>query len=83
MDKITKILRALSSKEREAVLRIMMQLQRDYRQVPGVVALRGMQGWFRVRVGAYRIIFFVDPQSHAVDIRRITRRNEDTYKRLR
>ncbi len=65
------------------MLLIMEQIKRNYRQVPGVIALRGMQGWFRVRVGAYRIIFFVDPGSHLAEIRRITRRNEDTYKRLK
>ena len=60
----------------------MEQLRRDYRKVPGLKALRGMKGWFRVRVGDYRIIFTVDPTSGKAEIRRVTRRNEETYKRL-
>ena len=82
MDKIEKLLRALSSIEREAMLLLMEQLRKDYRKVPGLKALHGMKGWFRVRMGAYRIIFFVDPESKKAEIRRVTRRNEETYKRL-
>jgi mRNA-degrading endonuclease RelE of RelBE toxin-antitoxin system len=82
MDKIAKILRSLSSKEREAMFLLMEQLKRDYQKVPGIKALSGMKGWFRVRMGQYRIIFVVNSKTKAVEIRRITRRNEDTYKRL-
>ena len=82
MDRIEKIIRALSTTEREAMLLLMEQLRRDYRKVPGLKALRGMKGWFRVRVGDYRIIFTVDPTSKKAEIRRVTRRNEETYKRL-
>ncbi|MDD5102920.1 MAG: type II toxin-antitoxin system RelE/ParE family toxin [Candidatus Peribacteraceae bacterium] len=82
MDRIEKIIRALSTTEREAMLLLMEQLRRDYRKVPGLKALRGMKGWFRVRVGDYRIIFTVDPTSGKAEIRRVTRRNEETYKRL-
>ncbi|NOS67978.1 MAG: type II toxin-antitoxin system RelE/ParE family toxin, partial [Candidatus Peribacteraceae bacterium] len=55
----------------------------DYRKVPGIKALQGMKGWFRVRMGPYRIIFFVDPATKNVEIRRVTRKNERTYKGLR
>lgn len=82
MDKIEKLLRVLSSTEREAMLLLMEQLQKDYRKVPGLKALHGMKGWFCVRMGSYRIMFTVDPKSKKVEIRRVTRRNEKTYKRL-
>ncbi|MFH0769970.1 MAG: hypothetical protein V1926_01185 [Candidatus Peregrinibacteria bacterium] len=82
MDKIKKILRVLSPIEREATLLLMGQILHDYRKVPGIKALQGMKGWFRVRMGAYRIIFVVDPKTKSVEIRRMTRRNEGTYKRL-
>lgn len=78
MDEIEKILRALSPKEEEAMLLLMEQIKRDYRKIPGVLPLRGMKGWFRARMGSYRILFTVNP----VEIRRVTRRNESTYKRL-
>ncbi len=82
MDEIEKILRALTPKEKEAMLLLMEQVKRDYRKIPGVVALQGMKGWFRIRMGKYRIIFAVDPVTKKTEIRRITRRNESTYKRL-
>ena len=82
MDNIRKILQALSAKEREAMNLLMEQVKRDYRKIPGVKALQGMKGWFRVRMGQYRIIFFVDPETKEAEVRRITRKNEGTYKNL-
>lgn len=80
MDKIEKILRSLSAKEREAMLLLMQQLMTDYKKVPWVRPLKGMKGWFRARMGNYRILFSVDPKSKKVGIERISRRNERTYK---
>jgi|GEM_PF-463154 len=95
MDKIEKLLRKLSAKEQEAMLLLMQQIKHDFRKIPGIEALRGLKGWFRVRVGHYRIIFMVHPATKdptsphntglrgaRVEIRRITRRNEATYKHL-
>jgi mRNA-degrading endonuclease RelE of RelBE toxin-antitoxin system len=83
MDKIQKVLRTLSQKEREAIGLLMLQLKTDYTKVPGIVALQGMKGWFRVRMGRYRIIISVDPETKSVEIRRLTKRDESTYKRLK
>jgi len=82
VDKIEKLLRLLSGKEQEAMLLLMQQVKRDYRSIPGVKPLRGMKGWFRIRLGQYRIIFVVDPKTKKAEVRRVTRRNEDTYKNL-
>ena len=79
MDKIEKLLRTLSAKEQEAVLLLMQQVKLDYRKIPGVKALQGMKGWFRVRMRQYRIIFFMDPKTKKVEIRRVTRKNERSY----
>ena len=73
----------MSSKEQEAMKLLMEQLKHDYRKVPGVKALQGMKGWFRVRLGQYRILFVVDSKTKNAEIKRITRRNENTYKRLK
>lgn len=81
MDKIEKFLRSLSPKELEAVLFLQEQIKCDHRKVPGVKALSGMKGWFRVRMGNMRLIFVVDADQHA-EIKRITWRNEKTYKDL-
>jgi len=82
MDKIAKILKALSPKEREAMLLLMQQLKQDYKKIPGVKALKEKKGLFRIRLGQYRIIFKVDNKSKKAEIRRITRRNEHTYKNI-
>lgn len=82
MDEITKILRSLKPKEQEAMLLLMEQIKHDYRKIPGIKALQGMKGWFRIRMGSYRIIFVIDPKTKKAEIRRITRRNEKAYKNL-
>lgn len=83
MDEIEKLLRALNAKEHEAMLLLMEQIKADYRKIPGVQPLKGMRGWFRVRMGSYRILFVIDPKTKEAEIRRVTRRNEKTYKDLR
>lgn len=79
MDKIVKFLAKLSAKEYQAMVFLMSQIKRDYRKVPGVKALVGNKGFFRVRLGRYRIIFEV-LKDQSVEIRRITKRDESTYK---
>ena len=83
MDKIQKALRTLSRKEQEAIGLLMQQLKVDYTKVPGIVALQGMKDWFRIRVGRYRIIISVYPVSKKSEIRRLTKRDDNTYKRLK
>ena len=81
MDKIVKFLRRLPQKEYEAFLLLMEQIKRDYRKVPHLVSLSGMKNWYRVRIGRYRIIFYVHANGVA-EIRRITKRDEQTYENL-
>ncbi len=83
MDKIEKFLRTLSPKEQEALLLILQQLMQDPSKVPGIVALAGLKGMFRVRMGRYRLVFSIDSNTKAVTIVRVARRNENTYKRLK
>jgi mRNA-degrading endonuclease RelE of RelBE toxin-antitoxin system len=82
MNKIEKFLRSISRKDRDAILLVIVQLGRDATKVPGIVALTGMKGWFRVRLGRYRILFFVDPKTRSIEVKRITKRDERTYKNL-
>jgi mRNA-degrading endonuclease RelE of RelBE toxin-antitoxin system len=81
MDKLHKALQKLTRKERKAFLLIMQQLRNDYTKVPHCIQLQGKRGWFRVRIGQYRIISRVK-RGKEVEIRKITRRNEKTYKDL-
>lgn len=82
MDKIEKLVRSLNAKEREAMLLLMQQLQRDPRAIPGIMPLTGMKGWYRIRMGRYRILFTIDSKTKEMEIKRISKRNEKTYKGL-
>ncbi len=82
MDKIEKFLRSLNRKEQEAMSLLLEQLQRDPFKVPGILALQGFKGLYRVRMGRNRIIFSFDPQSKKLEIRHVGRRNESTYKKI-
>ncbi|MEK7523558.1 MAG: type II toxin-antitoxin system RelE/ParE family toxin [Patescibacteria group bacterium] len=84
MNKLEKALRKLRKKEQEAVLLTMMQLKLDFRKVPHVKALVGRKNWYRVRVGNYRIIFRVifEVKNSNVEIMRITKRDDNTYRNL-
>lgn len=80
MNNIEKFLRKLSKKEQEVFMLVFLQLKKDYSKVPHVKPLQGMKGWFRVRVGRYRIIFSVT--AGQVGIQRIRKRDEQTYRNL-
>ncbi len=80
MDKLWKALQKMSPTEQEMFLLLFTQLERDYTKVPHVLPLKGKKGWFRVRVGKYRVIFTV--MKGMVEIQRLTKRNEGTYRGL-
>lgn len=82
MNRIEKFLRSLSPKEKLAMLLLLRQLKTDPFKVPGIMALQGLKGFYRVRMGRYRIIFFFDPKTKTFEIKHIGRRNEKTYKDL-
>lgn len=82
MNKIEKFLRSLSLKEKQATLLLLKQLERDPFKVPGIIALKGFKGLYRVRMGRNRIIFFFDPTTKTFEVKHVGRRNEKTYKHL-
>ncbi|MBU0457949.1 hypothetical protein KJ652_01405 [Patescibacteria group bacterium] len=82
MDKIEKLLRALTAKEQEAIMLLMDQLKRDYKKVPGISSVKGKRRLFKVRIGKYRIVFEVHSKTNEIEIRKVARRNEKTYKNL-
>ncbi len=79
MDRIEKVLRALTPKQKLAMSLLLEQLKRDHMLVPGLKKLMGKAGYFRVRMGAYRIIFIVH-KDKTIEIMRIVKRDENTYK---
>lgn len=48
----------------------------------GVAKLAGTEFW-RVRVGAMRVIFSIDDEAGLVIVLRVARRSESTYRRVR
>lgn len=39
-------------------------------------------GLWRIRIGRYRVVYTIDDKEHLVVIVRVTKRSEDTYRRL-
>ena len=78
MNKIEKSFRKLSKKEQEAMLLLLQQIKKDFSKIPGLIKLKGRHDLFRVRMGSYRIIFKVSSKN--IEIMKITKRNEQTYK---
>lgn len=78
MDKITKVLRKLTPKERERIKQILRQL--NSRDINGldIKKLKGRNDIFRLRRGDIRIIYRLTEKE--IFILAIERRNEKTYK---
>jgi mRNA-degrading endonuclease RelE of RelBE toxin-antitoxin system len=80
MDKISKFLQTLSKKELEAFLLIMKQIKLDYTKIPGLKKIKAKNHLYRVRMGRYRLIFKITKE--VIEIVRITKRDDQTYKNL-
>jgi mRNA-degrading endonuclease RelE of RelBE toxin-antitoxin system len=78
MDDIEKFFKKLSNQEYEVLMLVYEQIKKDYLKVPGIVKLSGYKNLYRVRVGRIRLIFKVDGKK--IEILRITKRDEKTYK---
>jgi mRNA interferase RelE/StbE len=60
------------------VANAILQLE-DNPRPPGCRKLRGLEGW-RVRVGNWRVIYYIDDDATLVTIVSVRRRREDTYR---
>ncbi|MFC1810408.1 type II toxin-antitoxin system RelE/ParE family toxin [Patescibacteria group bacterium] len=78
MDKIKKFLKKLTKKEKEAFMLLMCQLKKNYKKVPDIKKMTSKKQCYRVRLGKYRIIFI--KKKNEIEIIRITKRDERTYK---
>lgn len=82
MDRITKFLNKLSKKEVEAFELLLFQLQKNFTKIPGLKKLQGSKKLYRVRFSNYRIIFLVKTKKD-IEIRKITKRDNNTYKNIK
>ena len=66
----------LPASVRDRVLDLLQVLEVDPFRVGGfdVERLRGMRGWFRARVGGYRVVYWVDEAGGVVSVERIAPR---------
>lgn len=79
MDKIEKALQKLSPREREAIRRLLEQLNHKAYKGLDIKKLQGYENIFRVRKGNIRIIYQQEDNGK-VRLIAIERRREDTYK---
>lgn len=77
-DKISKELAKFSSKERQLVRAILLQLKQNNLQGLHVTKLKGHPDIFRVRKGRLRIIY--QQNADSIKILAIERRSEKTYR---
>lgn len=78
MDKISKALKFLSDKEREAVKSLLIKIKRKDFRFLDVKKLKGREDIFRIRKGKIRIIYRIN--TGGVYILTIERRSDKTYK---
>jgi len=78
MDRIDKLLLKLSSKQRAALIEIIKLIQAGNFQGLDLLKLKGRSDTYRVRKGAYRIIFLMK-SSDDVRIISIEKRSDTTY----
>ena len=79
MNKIEKFIRKLNRKEQDLFLLLFLQLEQDYKKVPGLKKLTNKKCHYRIRIGKYRLIFKVKNGKYH-EIIKISKRDERTYK---
>lgn len=79
-DKIKKILKKLSQKERDLIKLLLLRIKLDDVEGLDIKQLKGHSDLFRVRKGRIRIVYRKNEKEFLII--RIDRRNEKTYKDL-
>lgn len=78
MDKISKLLKKLSSEERARLEEVLVLLISGDPSSLDIKKLRGTEDIYRARIGELRVIF--QKQRKEILILEVSRRNESTYK---
>lgn len=82
--KVAKALKSLDTKLKEKIKQLFLILKANPTPVKryDVVKIRGLENTYRIRVQKIRIIYSVEWEKHVVEILKVTKRKESTYKRL-
>ena len=78
MDRVAKLLRKVSVKDRKKLLLALKQLQQRNFKGLNRKKLKGYDCIYRIRIGNYRIIYFDDGQELLV--KHLKQRNERSYR---
>ncbi|MFC2022358.1 type II toxin-antitoxin system RelE/ParE family toxin [Chloroflexota bacterium] len=70
----------LGAQDYEGVARVISALEQEPR--PPRVKKLAESGLWRIRVGQYRIVYYINDDERMVIVVRVARRTEDTYERL-
>ena len=70
----------LTGKDYDAIAEAISSLKQEPR--PRRVEKLAESGLWRIRVGRYRIVYAIDDEEGVVTVVRVTKRMEDTYRRL-
>jgi mRNA-degrading endonuclease RelE of RelBE toxin-antitoxin system len=80
MDKLAKLLKKLSAKERTQLLAVLTSLAEGDAASLDIKKLKGVDHIFRIRVGSLRVIFAKDKGE--IRLLEVSRRSERTYENL-
>ncbi len=81
MDKIVKLLRKVTKKERQRIRRLMILIERKQWDGLDMSKLTGTRNKYRARKGRFRFIFHLTRDAKVI-IDDVRVRQEDTYKNL-
>ncbi len=79
MDKVTKLLKRLSAKEREHLEEVLVMLISGDASSLDIKKLKGVEDIYRVRIGSLRVIF--QKRNKNTQILEVSRRDESTYEK--
>jgi len=77
MDRIEKLFRKISKKDRQQILAIVFLIEKKEIKLLDIKKIEGHSGQYRARVGKYRIIFKKEIGQNI--ILKVSLRNEKTY----
>lgn len=76
-----KDLQKIPTRQQKRILQaINLIVQDPYRKHNQIKRLEGMSGYFRFRLGDFRIIYLLDQDDRTMYVKAVLRRNEKTYK---
>ncbi len=77
MDRVEKLFRKISKKDRQQILAVMFLVEKKDTELLDIKKIEGSKNQYRARVGKYRVIFKKEARQNL--ILKVSLRNEKTY----